>query len=378
MLTFFIVLFSLYLVGNLYIFLRGRQALSGQSTGVKVLLSVLFWGCASLFFCSFLFRNATLPASLARTCHEVGTGWLVFTLYMVILLGIFDLLKLFNWKFKYAFYVSLGLTLSLLGYGYYHYQHPKTKVINLVINKSLIPPDIPSDSTGAGGYGPKGHSLKIVAVSDIHLGYGTDKTMLKGYVERINALQPDLILIGGDLIDNSVVPLRTERMEEELSRLKAPLGIYMVPGNHEYISGIEASIDFIRQTPVTLLRDTAITLPNGIQLVGRDDRHNSRRQSLEMLTTCLDPSRPVILLDHQPYHLKQTEDAGVDLQFSGHTHHGQIWPLSLVTDYLFELSYGYKQMGNSHLYVSSGLSLWGPPFRIGTDSELVVFHVTFK
>lgn len=419
--TFFIVLFSLYLLGNLYIFLRGGQALKGQSTGVKVLLSILFWGCASLFFCSFLFRNATLPAAFARTCHEVGTGWLVFTLYMVILLGIFDLLKLFNWKFKYAFYVSFGLTLSLLGYGYYHYQHPDTQVINLVINKPLTTgdesatignerPDTenegkkgrkkaagtgikspgsarkaagPADKTVNGTApgtvnGNLGRSLKIVAVSDIHLGYGTDKTLLKEYVERINALQPDLILIGGDLIDNSVVPLRAERMEEELSLLKAPLGIYMVPGNHEYISGIEASIDFLRQTPVILLRDTVVTLPNGIQLVGRDDRHNHRRQPLEELTANLDPSRPVILLDHQPYHLKQTEDAGVDLQFSGHTHHGQIWPLSLLTDYLFELSYGYKQMGNSHIYVSSGLSLWGPPFRIGTDSELVVFDITFK
>lgn len=397
--TFFIVLFSLYLLGNLYIFLRGRQALRGQSTGVKVLLSILFWGCALLFFCSFLFRNATLPAAFARTCHEVGTGWLVFTLYMVILLALFDLLKLFNWKFKYAFYVSLGLTLSLLGYGYYHYQHPDTQVINLVINKSLLTgdqlPDTGNDALRSGeapsgngeeseenpdtpGNGENSPTLKIVAVSDIHLGYGTDKSMLKGYVERINALRPDLILIGGDLIDNSIVPLRAERMDEELSRLKAPLGIYMVPGNHEYISGIEASIDFIRQTPITLLRDTVVMLPNGIQLVGRDDRHNNRRQSLEELTANLDPSRPVILLDHQPYHLEQTEEAGVDLQFSGHTHHGQIWPLSILTDYLFELSYGHKQLGNSHIYVSSGLSLWGPPFRIGTDSELVVFDITFK
>lgn len=377
--TFFIILFSLYLGGNLYIFLRGRQALRRQSTGVKVLLSIVFWGCASLFFCSFLFRNAALPASFARTCHEVGTGWLVFTFYMVILLALFDLLKLFNWRFKYAFYVSLGLTLSLLGYGYYHYQHPNTQVINMVINKPLITGNASSEiRSGDSLNETDSMTLKIVAISDVHLGYGTDKMMLKGYVNRINALQPDLILIGGDLIDNSVVPLQTERMNEELSELKAPLGIYMVPGNHEYISGIEACSDFIHQTPIVLLHDTVWMLPNGIQLIGRDDRHNKRRKTLEELAANLDHSLPVILLDHQPYHLKQTEKAGVDLQFSGHTHHGQIWPLSLVTDYLFELSYGYKQMGNSHIYVSSGLSLWGPPFRIGTDSEWVVFNITFK
>lgn len=370
--TFFILLFILYLLGNLYIFLRGRQALREQSTGVKVLLTLVFWGCASLFFCTFIFRNAALPATFARTCQEVGTGWLVFTLYMVLLLVLFDVLRLFNLRFKYAFHVSLGLTLSLLAYGYYHYQHPEIRVINIVINKTVGAGDAGDAKTETGN-----KPLKVVAVSDIHLGYQTDKTMLKGYVDRINALHPDLILIGGDLIDNSVVPLQEERMEEELGQLQAPLGVYMVPGNHEYISGIDESIDFIRRTPITLLRDTVVTLPNGLQLIGRDDRHNRSRQSLKELTAGLDRKRPLILLDHQPYRLNETEQAGVDLQFSGHTHRGQVWPLSLVTDYMFELSYGHRQMGNTHIYVSSGLSLWGPPFRIGTDSEVVVFELTF-
>lgn len=359
--TFFVILISLYLTGNLYIFLRGRQALRAQSTGVKVLLSFLYWGCALLFFVSFLFRNVALPAALARTAYQVGTGWLVFTLYMVLLLGLFDVLKLFHWKFKYGYYVSIALTLSLLGYGYYHYQHPETKVINMVINKPAMPgaPD----------------TLRVAAVSDIHLGYGTDKAMLQAYVEQINALRPDVILIGGDLIDNSVVPLEAERMEEELAALKAPYGVYMVPGNHEYIAGIEASADFIRKTPIVLLRDSVVTLPNGFRIVGRDDRHNRTRKSLEALVRNLSPDQPVILLDHQPYELDKTAAAGIDLQFSGHTHRGQIWPLSWVTDHLFELSYGYKEMGASRIYVSSGLSLWGPPFRIGTDSELVLFEI---
>lgn len=361
--TFFIVLFILYLTGNIYIFLRGRKAFSSYSTGVKVLLSLLFWGGAFSFVSIIVLRNTDLPDAFARTMYEVGTGWLVFTLYMVILLGVFDLFRLFNRPCQYAFYLSLGITLSLLGYGYYNYQHPDTRVVNLVINKSIS--------------GNK-QSLRIVAVSDIHLGYGTDKKMLQQYVKLINAQKPDLILIGGDLIDNSVVPLHYEHMEEELSKLTAPLGIYMVPGNHEYISGLEASTEFIRETPISLLRDSIVTLPNQIQVIGRDDRHNNGRKSLSELTSNLIPDRPVILLDHQPYELEKTEAAGIDLQFSGHTHRGQIWPISLVTDHLFELSYGYIQKGNSHIYVSSGLSLWGPPFRIGTNSELVVFNITFK
>lgn len=361
--TFFILLPILYLVGNLYIYRKGRQALKSLSTGVKVLLSIIYWGGALLFFSSFLFGNLKMPASFAQTISQVGTGWLVFTLYMVLALLVFDILRLFHIHFNHSLYSSLFLTISLLGYGNYKYLHPDTRVINMVINK-------PADTGG--------QPLKVVAISDIHLGYATNKAMLAGYVDKINAQRPDLVLIGGDLIDNSVAPLRYEHMEEELSKIQASLGVYMVPGNHDHFSGIENSERFIAQTPIVLLRDSVATLPNQIQLVGRDDRHNNERKSLGQLTAHLDKSKPIILLDHQPYDLKKTEEAGVDLQFSGHTHRGQIWPMNWIVDQLFEVSYGIKKIGNSTIYVSSGLSLWGPPFRIGTNSEMVVFNITFK
>ena len=115
-----------------------------------------------------------------------------------------------------------------------------------------------------------------------------------------------------------------------------------------------------------------------MQLVGRDDRYNTRRKPLTELTASLATDRPILLIDHQPYDLAKTAEAGVDLQFSGHTHRGQVWPMSLLVDRLFELSYGSKEIGQSLIYVSSGLSLWGPPFRIGTDSEIVVFNLTFQ
>ena len=359
--TFFLILGSVYLAGNAYIFIRGAQALTAQPFGVKMLLTLLFWGGALSLFGSLLTRNLKMPPYIAHTMHEVGTGWLIFTLYMVLFLIVFDLLKLFNIPFKYGFYLSFFLTLSLLGYGYYNYQNPRTEVINIVINKQESSNQQP---------------VKIVAVSDIHLGYGTDKAELKQYVRMINEQNPDLILIGGDLIDNSVVPLYAENMKKELDELKAPLGIYMVPGNHEYISGIGESIRFIKDTPIRLLQDSVVTLPNGIQLVGRDDRSNRSRRSLEELIANIDTAKPVILLDHQPYNLVETQASGIDLQFSGHTHRGQVWPVSLLTDHIFDQSHGYRQWGNSHVYVSSGLSLWGPPFRIGTNSEMVVFLLT--
>ena len=360
---FFIILITVYLGGNTYIFYRGMQALSGLPCGIKISLAVLFWLATLSIVGTMLTRNIKMPVFLSHTTYEVGTGWLIFTLYMVLFLLAFDLLRLCRVPFNYGFILSLIFTVVLLGYGYYNYRHPKTNTINIALDKPL-----------AGDAKP----VKIVAVSDLHLGNGTGKTALKRYVKMINEQNPDLILIAGDLIDNSVVPLYTEKMMEELAELKAPLGIYMVPGNHEYISGIRKSMQFINETPIRLLRDNVVTLPDGIQIIGRDDRSNKSRLSLQELVKNIDPAKPVILLDHQPYNLSDTENAGIDLQFSGHTHRGQVWPVSLITDHLFDQSYGYRKWGNSHIYVSSGLSLWGPPFRIGTDSELVVFNITCK
>ncbi|WP_455591557.1 metallophosphoesterase [Bacteroides sp.] len=359
--VFFIVLIIVYLAGNSYLYCRGLQALSVLPFGVKVGFTILFWLCALSFLGTMLSRNVKMPLFISHAMYEIGTGWLVFTLYMVLFLLFFDLLKLFHIPFNYGFFFSLIFTFILLGYGYYNYRHPQTNVVNITLDKQ---------------YAGDGRPIKIVAVSDIHLGNGTGKTDLKQYVKMINGQNPDLILIGGDLIDNSVMPLYAENMAEELSELKAPLGIYMVAGNHEYISGIDESIRFIQSTPIKLLRDTVMTLPNGIQLVGRDDRSNHARSSLRDLMANVNRDKPVILLDHQPYQLADSEAEGVDLQFSGHTHRGQVWPMSLVTDHIYEQSHGYRQWGNSHIYVSSGLSLWGPPFRIGTESEMVVFQLS--
>ncbi len=360
---FFIILITVYLGGNTYIFYRGTQALSGLPGGIKISLAVLFWLAALSIIGTMLTRNIKMPVFLSHAMYEIGTGWLIFTLYMVLFLLAFDLLKLCRVPFNYGFILSLIFTVVLLGYGYYNYRHPKTNIINIALDKPLADDAKP---------------VKIVAVSDLHLGNGTGKTALKRYVKMINEQNPDLILIAGDLIDNSVVPLYTENMMEELSELKAPLGIYMVPGNHEYISGIKASARFIQDTPIQLLRDSVVTLPNGMQLIGRDDRSNTARRSLQELMAGIDKSNPIILLDHQPYKLTESEAAGVDLQFSGHTHRGQVWPMNWVTDHIYEQSHGYRQWGNSHIYVSSGLSLWGPPFRIGTESDMAVFHLSTK
>ena len=360
---FFFVILIVYVFGNIYVLVRGLQALGQVSFVMRVCFSVLFLICSFLFVSFFIFRNSQqIPFTLGHVLYQFGTGWLVFILYMIIFLACTDLIKVFNYSFAYGFYISLFLTFSLLVYGYINYQHPKKQVINLSFNKPLANEE----------------KLKIVAISDWHLGFGTGAKRFKKDIERINAENPDIILIGGDLIDNSVAPVASQEMEKGLNQLKARLGIYMVPGNHEYISGINACRDFLQKTNIQFLPDSLVTLPCGLQIVGRNDHANRNRLSVSEWTSLLDHDKPVIVIDHQPYNLHEAQQMKADLQFSGHTHNGQIIPLNFLIDCLFEVGYGYKKINQTHFYVSSGLALWGPPFRIGTNSEIVVFECSFS
>ena len=355
---FFLIILGAYLAGNIYIFVRLMQLVSGFALGWKIAVSILFWALASLLMISMFLRDIPLPTAIAKAMFNLGSIWMVFTLYMVLTLIVFDCAKIFMPTMRWGFLYALGLTTALLIYGYYNYRHPNIEQIDITLSKPF-----------------SGKEIRIAAISDVHLGNGTDKRALQRYVDMINAQKPDLILISGDLIDNSITPVRQQRMEEELRELKAPMGIYMAAGNHEYISQIGQVEKFLQETPITLLRDSVVTLPCGIQIVGRDDRHNHRRKSLGELLDRVDRNKPIVVLDHQPYNLAEVDAAGVDIQLSGHTHRGQVWPLSLLTDYIYEQSHGYRKWRNTHIYVSSGLSLWGPPFRIGTNSELAIITV---
>lgn len=325
---------------------------------LRVGFAVVFWVVAMLFFVAMAMRNSEHCPALTKAMMWLGTTWMVFILYMVLATAIFDALHLFIPALNHGVLYALGVTTALLVYGNINYHHPHVEHLDIEVNKSIV-----------------GDGLRMVMASDIHLGYGTDRRALEGYVEMINSKKPDVVVIVGDLIDNSIIPVRRERMGEVLDRIEAPEGVYVVAGNHEYISGIEACEAFLRDTQVTLLRDSVVTLPSGIQIVGRDDRMNRRRKSLDELVASVDMSRPVVVLDHQPHDIAHSDALGVDIHLSGHTHRGQIWPLSLLTDAMYDQSHGYRRWSHTHAYVSCGLSLWGPPFRIGTHSDLAVIDI---
>ena len=215
---------------------------------------------------------------------------------------------------------------------------------------------------------PLPREYKLVMLSDLHLGYHNPRRELARWVDLVNAEHPDFILIAGDIIDGSMRPLIEERMSEEFHRLNAP--IYACLGNHEFYAGHPESKQFYQDAGIHLLIDETAVIDSCIVIVGRDDRSNMRRKPIKDLMD--NKNLYSIVLDHQPYNLDRAEAAGVDFQLSGHTHRGQVWPISWITDRIYECSWGSHQRGNTRFYISSGIGIWGGKFRIGTQSEYVV------
>jgi predicted MPP superfamily phosphohydrolase len=261
---------------------------------------------------------------------------------------------LFN---NWTTFIVLAITFTVyFTYGYFNYRNVKRVELTIHIDKEISP-------------------LKIVAISDLHLGYGISKKELDKWVKLINRENPDVVLLAGDIIDNHAKSVMERDFAMSLRKIKSRYGVFAALGNHEYIAEISHSLDFLKDANVMVLRDTVILINNEFYLIGRDDMSNQNRKSLAELLQPLDQTKPLILLEHQPYHLYEIEKNGIDLQVSGHTHRGQVVPVSWLTDKMFEVSYGHLQKGNSHIYVSSGIGIWGGKFRIGTQSEYVVVEL---
>jgi predicted MPP superfamily phosphohydrolase len=199
-------------------------------------------------------------------------------------------------------------------------------------------------------------------------------------VSKINSLEADLVLFAGDIIDRNMDTYKNENLNEELSRIKAAMGVYAVAGNHDYFWGNIGELEKELATAgVRLLVDEAVSVDGAFYLIGRNDFSRSRwgvgRKSLKELASGLDASLPLIAMDHQPRNLNEAEEAGIDLHVSGHTHRGQIWPGNAVVKRLFENSYGLLHKGKTAFVVTSGFGTWGPPLRIGSRAEIVLIEL---
>jgi uncharacterized protein len=380
LIIFFSVFFVIYFLLNYYIFIRGYQAFTGI-TQYRLAYAMIFWTLAMAYILSRFVERSGLHG-LHHVLYWIGSAWFAVMLYFFLTVVLIDLIKLFNTFLHFLptkdtlayqhikLYTLIGFTIliaGLLSYGVWNAFHPVIKKLEITVNK---------DASNC-------KELNIAMVSDIHMGSLIGKKRIEQMVNSINALHPDIVLFAGDILDEVQDPIIRENTGEPIKKLNAPLGLYGITGNHEYIGGINRAVQYINSLGIKLLRDTALLIDNSFWLAGREDKDIERftekkRKDLNMILTQVDHSKPLILMDHQPFNLQQSEELGVDLHLSGHTHHGQMWPLNLITNKVYEVSWGYKQKGNTHIYVSCGYGFWGPQVRIGNRPEIVSIKIKFR
>lgn len=377
MTVYFYALF-VHLSINIYIFLKGVRLLEEKKTWRAIFVS--FFVIEFALYLTGLLLYPVLPMQIVRFLWLIGSTWMVFIFYLTVMWLIIDLVLYVNWKKPFlgnylnhnprtsgaVFFAVTTLSIATIMYmGNYRFRNPVVTKQEITINKN------------AGNIS----SMRIVAVSDLHLGYLIDRRYLTKYVDLIVEQKPDLVLFVGDIIDAEIDPLIDQKMQEEFLRIDAPYGVYACTGNHEYRYQAESKINWLNNDAnIKLIRDSAVLIDSSFYIVGREDFVYPYRDDLEtiLLDHYVDKSLPMIVLNHTPDNLDEEMENGADLALYGHTHDGQIFPFNILTRLMFEVSRGYKQKGDTHVFVSSGIGLSGPQYRIGTKSEIVVLDVTFS
>jgi hypothetical protein len=376
MIVFFSIVLTIYALVNIYLFYKGYHSIPCLQNN-KFLYAITFFLLAVLFIISKILESKH-SSVITDFLNIVGGFWLAFMLYgflffllsdiILLILRIPGIIKgdnIFLYR-KWSFIIIASASSLLIIGGFINAIIPVAREYNITINK-------PAGSV---------KTLRIAAVSDIHLGSIIRKRSLKKMSGMIKDMKPDLVLLLGDIVDGEIGPVLRGDLLQYFTCPKCADGLYAITGNHEFIGGANRTIPYIESKGIRVLKDEMVTLEGGIQLIGRIDRDSYRfyrkeRLPLGELMKQADTTKPVILLDHQPFHLDETAKYGIDLQLSGHTHNGQMWPLNYVTKMIYELSYGYLKKRNTNFIVSSGYGLWGPRVRSGSRSEVLLINLTF-
>ena len=376
-LIFFGIVFIIYGLINFYLF---RQSVIVIPQPYKKFFVTAFVFVALSFFAGRIIERYFY--FLGDVLLSIGSFWLAFMFYLFLCCVFINFLRLINQIIPFfpefithniektrrivAIIILLLVTITVVG-GYLNTKMIITKTYKFKIKKN------------AGEL----KSLNVVMASDIHLGTIIGKSHLAKIKDRVNELNPDIVLLAGDIIDEDISSVIKNNVGEELARFKTKYGIYAVTGNHEYIGGVENACKYLSAHGVNVLRDSAAKIDNSFYLVGREDRSKNqftgnKRKELYSLMKDVDKSFPIILMDHQPFGLNEAVENNIDLQLSGHTHYGQLWPLNYIVEKIYNPSWGYVINGNTHYYVSCGVGGWGPLVRTGSRPEIINFIITFS
>ena len=310
----------------------------------------------------------------------VGAFWLGAMVYLLLIAIFFDIFRftdfLFHWipgnisigriaAGRYILGISTLIIAVMMVCGFIHSRHPIVRLIQI---------ELPQFDEKSGEY-------KIAFISDLHLGKLFGIRNMSKIVDIVNELNPNVILLGGDVIDES--PSDIPWAAEILSRLKAADGVFAITGNHEYYHGLNGYKKIIKDAHIRLLEDEMVEAGGTINLIGLNDITGVRQFGMKLkpiaeIMVNADPTLPVVLMHHTPVRLTEAADAKVDVMISGHTHGGQLFPYGCFADAMFKVKNGMNYIGKLNFYLSTGAGVWGPPMRIGTDSEIVLLILRSK
>jgi predicted MPP superfamily phosphohydrolase len=362
---------SAYIIPNIYVFFRIWQHFINK--GYRLHYTLIYILLFSVYpLSSLVSEEATgFSANLIRT---IADYLLPFYLYLFLFILAFDIFLLVNLIFKFitperrkskqfkirGLSVILILSLTVVIAGIVNFNSIRISEYKIEVPKKS------SEIT----------HLKIAFVADFHLMESTNIRFVENFSKKISEINPDLMIFGGDMVEGDREDENMVLFEKLLRDIKTRFGVYGVLGNHEYYGGQDKG-SFFDKAGIKILTDTIITIDNSFYLGGRYDSHFSSRKPLDMFLSYASDSLPFILVDHRPTEIDQVSGTEVDIQLSGHTHNGQMFPINLITGNVYELSWGYRKIGNTHFFVTSGIRLWGPPVRTAGKSEIMVIDVTF-
>ena len=395
-----IFLSPIYILLNVYLLLRIMRWMGAchricEHPAVKIIFTILYAFLATSLLTGFLMPEGSLRHAL----KAIGNYWLGVLLYLSLTILIADLIRILlnrNKSFREnphfhsrKCFVAVGtlcavIVVSLSTWGLINARIIRTTPYEVSVQKSAGNLD----------------SLNIVLVADLHMGYNIGNKHISNMVEKINAQNPDLVVIAGDIFDNEYEALKNpEKLEKTLRGIKSKYGVYACYGNHDIEEKILAGFTFggkskekasdprmdtfLKKSNITLLHDEGVFIDNNFYLFGRADAHRpgrgiTTRETPDEITVSMDKSKPIIVIDHEPSELSELSAAGVDLDLCGHTHDGQMFPGNLTIKLMWENACGYLKKGDMHNIVTSGVGVFGPNMRVGTKAEVCPIKVTFE
>jgi uncharacterized protein len=365
------ILTTAYLIPNIYLFLRIGTLFINKSHRLVYAFVYLF---VAMIYPLTNFLAGEEAGFIGNIFDRISDYLLPFYLYVFLLVLLLDIFLLLNLllkivpfqKIKSEKFRRIGLpviiSISMLVVA--------AGIINFnTIRASEYSISIPAKSSGL-------KNLKIAFVADFHLNNKVSSHFVARFKRKIYEIKPDLMVFGGDLIEGDRGDGNLDSFARQIAKIVTKYGVYGVLGNHEHYSGQEKG-SFYTDAGIKLLADTAIILNGSFTLAGRKDSHFADRKSLnDVIDLCVD-SLPIFLVDHRPTEISEVSRSGADIQLSGHTHNGQLFPINFITRRVYPLSWGYRKIGNTHFFVTSGIRLWGPPVRTTGKSEIMVINISF-